>query len=96
MNNQSGKIPNQSKSPKGAAPPNAGLGEPAWLAALPLPLGLLPAASHCSDPPLSPSGICLFLSWGCITESKPHRAPELSVLTQEFGIHCKLGLGEHE
>lgn len=38
MNNQSGKIPNQSKSPEGTAPPNAELSDPA-------PAGSTP--SHC-------------------------------------------------
>lgn len=60
---------------------------------LPLPLGLLPAA-RCSHLPLNPSGISIFLSWGWISEFKPYHAPELSVLTQEFGIHCKLRFGD--
>lgn len=89
MNNQSGKIPNQSESPKGAAPPNAELSDPAT-----------PSPFHwgCSQQHLTAliSGTTISLSWGWISEFKPHHAPELSILTQESGIHWKFRIGEHE
>lgn len=53
MNNQSGKIPNQSKSPEGTAPPNAELSDPA-------PAGSTP--SHCPFPGAAPSSISLLSS----------------------------------